>query len=685
MITPNETPQQAARRLSSTAIQNGFAPEALHDYQDMNGDVIYSRIRLKNHTTGEKHIRPMHYDDKNGYVLGEPKFPEGKLLYNLPSILRTPDIPVYICEGELCVDALTTLGILATTSGSADSAQNTNWQILAGRSVIIWPDNDDAGIRYAEAVAEILYQLGCDVEIIDIASLNLPLKGDCVDWIKQSTGATKESIVTLQVYSYKPKRTDGTKDEKIIPPKISQATKLVNFVRERVELFHDENQNVYAMDLTTNENRRLDSRSFTDWLVANYHREKNVSPGSQACKEAITTLGGIARHCGELYHVNIRVAVHNGVYYLDLAEPGQSRAVAIQSKGWDVITDPPVKFIRSCSMQPLPLPIRDGDLSTLWRLVNIPESDRILVITWLLECLRPDTPFPLLELTGEQGSAKSTTQSFFRQMFDPNASNLRASPKTVEDMYIGAGTNWLVSYENMSYLNPQMQDALCILATGGGFAKRKLYTDADESVIQVKRPIILNGICPVVTAQDLIDRTVSIDTPIITHREEANEMHRIFCLQHASLLGGLMDIFTAVLDELDSVSCPAVDCPRLIEFVRLGKAVESVCGYQNGHFLNAFKERRNDSIMRTLDASPVASSLIIWFESRMRNEITLQANELFKQVTDNKSMNIENWPRSPKGFADALRRAAPALRQIGIDCECLGKQGGYVMWRVKSI
>ena len=44
--------------------------------------------------------------------------------------------------------------MIATTSGSADSAAAADWTPLANRNVIIWPDNDAAGLQYAQTVTK---------------------------------------------------------------------------------------------------------------------------------------------------------------------------------------------------------------------------------------------------------------------------------------------------------------------------------------------------------------------------------------------------------------------------------------------------------------------------------------------------------------------------------------------------
>lgn len=56
---------------------------------------------------------------------------------------------------------------------------------------------------------------------------------------------------------------------------------------------------------------------------------------------------------------------------------------------------------------------------------------------------------------------------------------------------------------------------------------------------------------------------------------------------------------------------------------------------------------------------------------------------LFAQVEVFKPNSSDSWPKSAKGFGDALRRAAPALRQMNIECRSLGKVGSYVHWEIK--
>lgn len=151
----------------------------------------------------------------------------------------------------------------------------------------------------------------------------------------------------------------------------SQASALVMFVKERCELFHDQNQEVYAKDLHTHETRRIESRAFKDWLVAGFFEQTQKSARDQSVREALSTLSGLGRYAGECRDVSIRVAMDAAAYYLDLAQKGNSRAVRIYTGGWEVTDNPPVCFVRPETLRPLPEPQKGGDLAQLWELRRV--------------------------------------------------------------------------------------------------------------------------------------------------------------------------------------------------------------------------------------------------------------------------------------------------------------------------
>lgn len=188
--------KNAAHVFSRKAMRDGFKPQAVHEYTDRAENPLHWKIRLKHPDTNEKWLRPMRREAA-GFVLKEPEYLDGKPLYRLHDLASRPDDAVIVVEGESCADELIKKGALATTSGAADSAEKADWSIMAGRTVLIWPDNDEAGRRYGESVHSILLEMKCTVRIIDVDALNLPLKADSVDWLKANCTATLVDIAAL--------------------------------------------------------------------------------------------------------------------------------------------------------------------------------------------------------------------------------------------------------------------------------------------------------------------------------------------------------------------------------------------------------------------------------------------------------------------------------------------------------
>jgi hypothetical protein len=126
-------------------------------------------------------------------------------------------------------------------------------------------------------------------------------------------------------------------------------------------------------------------------------------------------------------------------------------------------------------MLSLPVPLKGGSIEALTSFFNLPtRSDFVLVVAWLLAALRQWRAYPLLAVSGEQGSAKTVLSKILRALIDPNAAPVRTAPREERDLFIAAGNGHLLVFDNLSDITACVSDALCRLASGGSFAVRQI-------------------------------------------------------------------------------------------------------------------------------------------------------------------------------------------------------------------
>jgi hypothetical protein len=149
--------------------------------------------------------------------------------------------------------------------------------------------------------------------------------------------------------------------------------------------------------------------------------------------------------------------------------------------------------------------------------------DTILLMGFLLNCLRGEGPFMCLLIEGQQGSGKTFLSETLKRILDPNAIARSRLPDNEPDLMLQAGTYFLPVYDNTSGMKADLSDALCAIATGGSIPKRELYTNDELHVLSACRPFIINGIGDFVTRPDLLDRAIPLQLePIHARRSEAD-------------------------------------------------------------------------------------------------------------------------------------------------------------------
>lgn len=135
----------------------GMCLQTMHPYRNSLGIVLGYVVRYQ--AGKDKATIPYFYKDDK-LVNKAPDSP--RPLYNPPGMIN-PAVPILVVEGEKCVDAVLTSGLpfwpVTSMNGSA-SASKADWASLSGReSIYILPDNDSAGIKYRDAVAQELFKL----------------------------------------------------------------------------------------------------------------------------------------------------------------------------------------------------------------------------------------------------------------------------------------------------------------------------------------------------------------------------------------------------------------------------------------------------------------------------------------------------------------------------------------------
>lgn len=427
---------------------------------------------------------------------------------------------------------------------------------------------------------------------------------------------------------------------------------------------------------------RASSPEFALLLRAWYYEATQGSPTQQALTEAQHTIAARASfQARDKRPVFLRTGKRDDAIYIDLGTP-DGRTVEVTAQGWRILPRSPVMFWRPRPMQALPVPTRGGSLSELFAFLNIPEDGRPLLLGWLVGALRPDGPYQLLGVHGEQGSGKSTACKMLRKLIDPHAIDTRSAPRDERSLMIATRHTWLLALDNLSSLPNWLSDLLCSLATGAGSSARLLYTDDGEAVFRAMRPVLLNGIEEVTKRADLLDRALLVNLRAIPAEQRRTESELWECFDRAwpALFGALLDALACALHRLSSVILPRK--PRMADFATWATAAEPALGLPDGAFVEAVFQHIAAMADLPLEASPIVAPLRELVEQqpatldgerpRWTGTATALLSELARIAGDN-GRRHPDWPRNGQALSGQLKRLAPNLRQKGIHAELGGR------------
>ena len=469
----------------------------------------------------------------------------------------------------------------------------------------------------------------------------------------------------------------------------SYATSIVASLKDTY-LFHDTLGDAY---IRFNHNQHLetwplDSRTFQQYASFLFYKEKGRVPSSNAITDAIGTLKGKAKFDGAMHELNLRVAWYdNGLWY-DLSNE-KWQAVRIDQDGWQVVDDCPLIFQRYPHMLPQAIPTRGGNVEQVLEFLNLAkESDKILLLVWLITDFIPGFPHPGLLPYGSYGSGKTLLSRLLKSLIDPSAIETLAFSTNIVEFVQQLSHHWVCFYDNIHTVPSWVNDILCRAITGEGFSKRRLWTDSEDVAFKFRRIVGVNGLELVAKLPDLLDRSILLELePISDERRTTEEaIWSRFNAAKPEILGAIFDILSLTLGILPKLSFDRL--PRMADWCRYGQAVAECLPFGRLRFLQCYNDAIKHQALEALKANLLGETLLSFmaYKEEYCDTISELLNQLSQQAFDLRiDTKARGWPKQPNQLSKTLKAMKPNLEKEGILVTFEGhtKHGNKV--RIKNI
>jgi hypothetical protein len=447
----------------------------------------------------------------------------------------------------------------------------------------------------------------------------------------------------------------------------NQADRLIGYALQDAQaLFVDQHSAPPA--LVDGEPLPLNSRCYSWLRRLMWHQEERAVNG-EYLKTAAGTLSAHAEFSGDVRELHTRAAWHGDALYYEL-RPG--RVVRVGAGSWTFEPNPPVLFRRYPNLKPLPDPEAGGDAKRLASYANLKTSrDKRLFTAYAVTLLLPHVGRPILNTSGAMGSGKTTIGRVLKCLIDPTApETVRLDPR---DFLQKASHAYLVVLDNQNTVPEWGADTLCRLVTEEADSKRRLYTDDEDVIVELRRAVLLNGINVPTERSDVLDRSLVVELERIPdgERKTEEELWERFEAEHPKLLGALFDVLSKAIARRPSIKLSRR--PRLADWGEYAASVYGVIGWGAERFLEDWSEVVKVQNQATLDGSPVAQAIIKFMEDK--DEYSGTASELHKKLEGRaESLGVsivrdKAWPKSARWLWRRIKEVLPVLATVGIEAK----------------
>lgn len=363
-------------------------------------------------------------------------------------------------------------------------------------------------------------------------------------------------------------------------------------------------------------------------------------------------------------HHRVAGSLRKGQIAYFLSDPKWT-TVLVKRCGWKIGGSKTLKFLKSPLDEAQTEPKPGGDLFSLLRgYINLDDDDFKLFVIYLVQSFSRSSSHFAAVLSSDKGTGKTTLSKVVRAIVDPSKSSVAIMPSTESDLKTLLSNSYLVCFDNTATLSTKFSNILCAAITGSKDAKRKLYTDCDQIILNLHSMVLLNGIDIVPYKSDLADRTLLFELRAIpqAQRKTDAEFWGGFNRDLPLILGAIFDTLVNAMELLPTVAQEGLH--RMADANEEMIAIAMALGMTQAEFQQLLSANNVKLQAAYAQNNPFVDAVVDYVRSR--GKVDAPAAKVYADFMNSVHSSHKYLPETPSHFSRKLNEEKDALFQSGV-------------------
>jgi len=341
------------------------------------------------------------------------------------------------------------------------------------------------------------------------------------------------------------------------------------------------------------------------------------------------------------------------------------RTVVVTPDEWKVVAKPREKFVKYDADLPQVRPIQGGNCLTLLRpYINLSDDDFKLLVIWLIQAFSRQSSHYALVISSAKGTGKSTLTKLLRSLIDPSLSDASLTPSNDRELKNLLANTFMACFDNTAAMKENYSNILCAAITGTKEAKRKLYSDCDQIILNLHNTVVLNGIDIVPYKSDLAERSLLFELQKIAADKRMTDyaFWSGFQTDKPAILGAIFDTLQKAMQILPGLHIK--ELARMADAYQEMVAIALALDISQEEFQRIFQTNQDRLNAAYIQNDPFID-FIVSYVSR-RRKIDEPAQKLYEDMYLCKGKGGNFFPDTPSVLSKRLNQERDVLEEAGI-------------------